>query len=322
MQGDRLKNYLHLHFIVFIWGFTAVLGALITLDALPLVWYRMSIAVGIILLYLYLKKIPAKVPRKVWLGFLFAGLVIAVHWVTFFKAIKVSNVSVTLACLSTGAFFASLLETIFYGKKIVWYELLFGFIVIIALCVILYGDYFIPLISEIAADPSAIGKAISSMPPAEPGRYWGIALALISAFLSALFAIINAKYSTEYNPSVISFWELLGGVLFLSVYLLFTGSFDAAFFSVSASDWIWLFALGSFCTAYAFIASVHVLKFLSPYTVMLTINMEPVYGIILAVIVFAEKEKMSTAFYIGAAIIVTTVILNGVLKNTAKVESK
>jgi drug/metabolite transporter (DMT)-like permease len=187
------------------------------------------------------------------------------------------------------------MEPIFFGRKVIWYEVLFGLIVVCGLYIIFSfeGDYL-----------------------------YGILLALSSAFLSALFAILNADYSKHYNPAVISFWELLGGVMFLSVYLLFTGSFDAAFFTVSASDWIWLFALASFCTAYAFIASVHVLKFLTPYTVMLTINMEPIYGIILAVIVFGNKEQMSTPFYIGAAIILSTVILNGVIKNYTKVESK
>jgi len=295
MQGDKLRNYFHLHFIVFIWGFTAVLGALITLDALPLVWYRMSIAVGIILVYLLIKKISFRVPKKTLAGFLIAGLVIAVHWLTFFKAIKVSNVSVTLACLSTGAFFASIIEPIWFGRKVIWYEVVFGLIVICGLYIIFSfeGDYF-----------------------------WGILLALSSAFLSALFSMMNVNYSKMYNPAVISFWELLGGVIFFSIYLLFTGSFNAQFFTVSASDWIWLFALASFCTAYAFIASVHVLKFLTPYTVMLTINLEPIYGILLAVIVFNDKEQMSTPFYIGAAIILSTVILNGVMKNYAKVESK
>lgn len=295
MQGDKLRNYFHLHFIVFIWGFTAVLGALITLDALPLVWYRMSIAVGIILVYLLIKKISFRVPKKTLAGFLIAGLVIAVHWLTFFKAIKVSNVSVTLACLSTGAFFASIIEPIWFGRKVIWYEVVFGLIVICGLYIIFSfeGDYF-----------------------------WGILLALSSAFLSALFSMINVNYSKMYNPAVISFWELLGGVIFFSIYLLFTGSFNVQFFTVSASDWIWLFALASFCTAYAFIASVHVLKFLTPYTVMLTINLEPIYGILLAVIVFNDKEQMSTPFYIGAAIILSTVILNGVMKNYAKVESK
>ncbi|RZJ64851.1 MAG: DMT family transporter [Flavobacterium sp.] len=293
MPSDNIKSYLHLHFIVFIWGFTAVLGALITLDALPLVWFRMSIAVLLILLFVVFKKIPLKIPRKILLGFLLSGLVIALHWFTFFQAIKVSNVSVTLACLSTGAFFASLLEPLFRGKKIVGYEVFFGLIVVAGLYIIFSfeGDYIN-----------------------------GILLALTSAFLSALFAVINGEYAKHYNPVVISFYELLGGVIFFSLYLLFSGSFDAAFFTVSTSDWLWLFLLGSFCTAYAFIASVQVMKFLSPYTVMLTINLEPVYGIILAVIVFNEKEKMSAAFYIGAAVILTTVILNGIMKNYAKIK--
>ena len=287
MLNDNLKSYLHLHFIVFIWGFTAVLGKLISLDAMPLVWYRMSLAVLFILLYIWYKKVPLKVPLKTLLGFLFAGLVIAFHWFTFFKAIKVSNISVTLACLSTGAFFASLMEPLFYGRKVIWYEVFFGIIVFIGLYIIFNID----------------GHFVN-----------GILLALTSAFLSALFSMINGKYAKEYNPTVISFYELLGGVLFFSIFLYCTGSFNTSFFKVSNSDWLYLIILSTFCTAYAFIASVKVMKFLSPYTVMLTINLEPIYGIILAVIVFEETEKMSFNFYIGALIILSTVILNGVLK--------
>lgn len=287
MLSDNLKSYLHLHFIVFIWGFTAVLGKLISLDAMPLVWYRMSLAVLFILLYIWYKKVPVKVPLKTLFGFLFAGLVIAFHWFTFFKAIKVSNISVTLACLSTGAFFASLMEPLFYSRKVIWYEVFFGIIVFIGLYIIFNID----------------GHFIN-----------GILLALTSAFLSALFSMINGKYAKEYNPTVISFYELLGGVLFFSIFLYFTGSFNTSFFKVSNSDWLYLIILSTFCTAYAFIASVKVMKFLSPYTVMLTINLEPIYGIILAVIVFEETEKMSFNFYIGALIILSTVILNGVLK--------
>ena len=291
MQGDNLKSYLHLHFIVFVWGFTAVLGALITLDALPLVWFRMSIAVGLILVYAVIKKQSLKIPLKTLLGFLVAGLVIALHWFTFFQAIKVSNISVTLACLSTGAFFASLLEPIFFGRKVIAYEVLLGLLTVAGLYIIFHFQ----------------GNFLN-----------GMLLALSSAFLSATFSIINGKYAQQYNPTVISFYELLGGVFFFSLYLLFSGSFTAAFFRVSASDWQYLFILGSFCTAYAFIASVQVMKYLSPYTVMLTINMEPIYGIILAVLVFNDKEKMSSSFYIGAGIILTTVIINGILKNRTK----
>ncbi|QEE51154.1 DMT family transporter [Flavobacterium alkalisoli] len=295
MLGDKLRSYLHLHFIVFIWGFTAVIGKLITLDALPLVWYRMGIAVILVYLYARFTKTSLKVEWKTLAGFLFAGLIIAMHWFTFFKAIKVSNISVTLACLSTGAFFTSLLEPLLYGRKVIWYEVLFGLFVIGGLYIIFSfeGDYL-----------------------------YGILLALSSAFLSATFSVINGKYAVKYNATQVSFWELLGGVFFLSVYLLFAGSFTTEFFVLTAQDWTWLIVLATFCTAYAFIASVKVMKFLSPYTVMLTINMEPIYGIILALIVFKDNEHMSSAFYFGAAIILTTVILNGVIKNYPKKKLK
>jgi drug/metabolite transporter (DMT)-like permease len=295
MQNDNLKSYLLLHFIVFIWGFTAILGALISLDALPLVWWRMSLAVVFILIYIKIKKIDLKIPKKTLLAFLFAGLIIALHWLTFFKAIKVSNVSVTLACLSTGAFFTSILEPLLFGKKVVWYEVLFGLVVIAGLYIIFN---------------------------VEVDYVFGIVLALTSAFLSALFTVINAKYTKIYMPSVISFYELSGGVAFLSIYLLFIDGFTIDFFSLSIEDLGWLILLASVCTAYAFIASVKVMKYLSPYTVMLTINLEPIYGIILALLIFKDSEHMNPMFYVGAGIILLTVILNGIIKKTKKQETK
>lgn len=288
MLSDNLKSYLQLHLIVFIWGFTAILGALITLDALPLVWFRMLFAVGFIFIYIKWKKIPIRISWKTFFQFLIAGLIIAMHWFTFFKAIKVSNVSITLACLSTGAFFTSLLEPILFGKKIVWYEVFFGLIVVFGLYIIFNVE----------------------------GSYLnGMLLALTSAFLSALFAIINSKFVKTHNPTTISFYELAGGVLFLSVFLFFSDGFHTQFFNLSSSDFMYLMILSSVCTAYAFIASTAVMKFLTPYTVMLTINLEPIYGIILAVLIFEDKEKMSTEFYIGAVIILITVILNGIIKS-------
>lgn len=287
MLSDNVKSYLHLHVIVFIWGFTAVLGALISLDALPLVWYRMVLAVGFILLYVWYKKVPLQIPKKVLLQLLFAGVVIALHWFTFFRAIKVSNVSVTLACLSTGAFFTSFLEPILFGRKVIWYEVFFGVIVIIGLSIIFH---------------------------VESHYLEGILLGLSSAFLSALFSVYNSKFAKIYDPTLISFYELTGGIVFFSLLLLGTNSFSSSFFQISTSDWIYLGILSSLCTAYAFIASVKVMRFLSPYTVMLTINLEPIYGIILAVLVFQEKEKMNPQFYLGALIILVTVISNGIVK--------
>lgn len=302
MQNDKLRSYLHFHVIVFIWGFTAVLGALISLDAVPLVWYRMLMASFFIWLWIRFKKKDLRLgTRRVWV-MVVAGIVIALHWLTFFGAIKVSNVSITLALLSTGAFFTSIMEPIFYKRKVIWYEILFGVIVVIGLYIIF---------------------------KVETEYLLGIVLALTSAFLSAVFTLINGKLAQREDASVISFYELLTGAGAISFYLLilnFFGSegegFSVSFFTVSAADWWYLFILASVCTAYAFIASVAVMRNLSPYTVMLTINLEPVYGILLAFWILGSEEMMSAEFYYGAAIILSTVILNGILKTRRKIEKQ
>lgn len=291
MPNDNLKSYLHLHLIVFIWGFTAVLGKLISLTALDLVWYRMVFALVFVGLFLFFSKQGFKISVHHFFSFFISGIVIAAHWYTFYEAIKVSNISVTLACLSTGAFFTSLLEPIFFNRKIVLYEVVLGIFVIVGIGVIFSVDtHYIK----------------------------GILLALLSAFLSASFSIINGKFAKDNDPVQISFYELLGGVFFISIYILFVGGFTKEFFSISMPDLFWLIILASVCTAYAFSASVKVMKFLSPYTVMLTINLEPIYGIILAILIFENSEKMNPMFYLGALIILSTVLLNGYLKNQSK----
>jgi len=143
---------------------------------------------------------------------------------------------------------------------------------------------------------------------------YGILMGLFAAFLSACYSIINGKFAGKYNASYISFYQIIGGVSFISVYFFFTGKFSLDFFNLSTNDWIYLLILGSICTAYTFIASLKVMKHLSPYTVMLTINLEPVYGIILAIIIFPETEKMNFVFYIGATIILLTILANGYFK--------
>mgnify|MGYP003654158765 FL=1 len=295
MPNVKLNNYFHLHFIVFVWGFTAVLGKLITIDALPLVWYRMLMASLIILAYILIRKFRLKVSPKTLLMLILGGIVVSLHWVTFFMAIKVSNVSIALATMSTGAFFTALLEPFWYGRKMVGYEVVFGLIVMLGLYI---------------------------MFRVETGYLNGILLALVSSLLSATFSLINGKLTQEQRPSIISFYELGSGVLFLSIYLLFSHSFDQRFFQLSFNDWLYIFILASVCTAYAFIASVKILKYISPYTVMLTINLEPVYGIILAFLLLGESEKMNPLFYVGALLILTTVVANGILKNRKKLKKK
>ena len=146
----------------------------------------------------------------------------------------------------------------------------------------------------------------------------GIVLALISAFLSATFTLINGKLIELERPSIISFYELGSGVLFLSIYLGLMGKFTSDFFQLSQNDWLLILILASVCTAYAFIASVKVMKYISPYTVMLSINLEPVYGILLAYFILGDSEKMEPMFYVGALVILATVLANGILKNKRK----
>ena len=291
MQNDKLLNYFHLHFIVFIWGFTAVLGDLISIEAVPLVWHRMLLGSLFVLIYIIYNKGMLKVSLRSLIKFAFVGLLIALHWLAFFSAVKVSNVSITLAMMSTGAFFASFLEPIFFKRKIIAYEVIFGLIVIIGLYIIFKVE------SEYLS---------------------GILLALLASFLGTLFSIFNGMMVKSHNATVISFYELLFGVVFITLYILFTDGFDNTFFNLSGSDWTYLMILASICTAYAFIASVHVMKWISPYTVMLTTNMEPVYGILLALLILGEKEYMSPAFYLGAIIILITVVLNGIIKTRKK----
>jgi drug/metabolite transporter (DMT)-like permease len=288
MPKTNLKNYLHLHLIVFIWGFTAILGALISIDAIPLVWYRMLFAVIIVFAYFIIKKIPIKISPKFFIKLFIGGVIIAIHWIAFFSAIKVSNISVALVSMSTGALFTSIIEPLFFKRKLDFLELFFGIIVISGLYIIFN---------------------------VETNYTLGIVYALIAAFLSALFSVLNGLYVQKHDAKIISFYQLLFGVLFITVFILLTSGFQLKMFSLTNTDIFYLIILSSICTAYAFIVSIKLMKYLTPYTVMLTINLEPVYGILLAVLIFGEKEKMSPQFYIGAAIILITVIINGILKN-------
>lgn len=289
MLNDKLKNYLHLHFLVFIAGFTAILGKLISVNAVSLVWFRMVFASILMIAYVKLFKVKLQITKKELIKLCIAGVIIALHWITFYGAIKVANISIALAMFSTGAFFASLLEPIFYKRRIIPYEILFGIVVIIGIYLIVQSE-----IQHIE----------------------GMILGVVSAFLSSLFAVLNGKFLEQHSATKISFYEFISGVVFITIYIAFFGEgFSSSFFNISASDIMFLLILASVCTAYAFIASVHVMRFISPYTVVLTYNLEPIYGIILALILFPETEIMSSSFYIGAFIILGVVLTNGIIKN-------
>ena len=288
MRNDKLQSYLNLHLIVFIWGFTAILGALITIKADALVWYRMFLACIFIFLFILFKKKSFKIPMKEFFKLIFVGLLIAIHWVFFFKAIHISNVSLTLVVFSLGAFIASLLEPLFYGRNLLWYEVFFGLLIVAALSLLLQ---------------------------VEINYFEGMIYAFASLILGVLFTLVNGKLIKHHDSSVITFYEFLSGVFFITLYFLYQHQFTDNFFKLTSKDWILILVLASVCTAYAFTASVKVMQKLSPYTVMLTTSLEPVYGIVLAYFIIGGKEKMSVEFYVGALIIVVVVVINGIVKH-------
>jgi len=282
---------LRLHLTVFIFGFTAILGQLISIGAIPLVFHRMWLAsVFVFIFLLATKRADFKLDKSAGIVLL-AGAIIAAHWIAFFHSIKISNVSVTLACASTGALFGSLLEPLFYRRKLDPKELVLGTFVIAGLYLIFRfeGDYTA-----------------------------GIIVGLISAFLAALFQVINGKLVKNRTPYRITFLEMLGGCIAIGIYLAFIGELNPELFQLSAKDWLWLLILGSVCTAFAFIESVAVMRTLSPFTVLLSINLEPVYGIILALLIFGEEERMDPLFYTGAAIILMAVVADSLMKTLRK----
>ena len=288
MQKNNLKHYLHLHFLVFIAGFTAILGEAISLGSIALVWHRMLIAFVLTFLFLIFRKYDFKINLRDFFNFSLAGIIIALHWITFFEAIEQSNISITLAMFSTGAFFASLLEPIFFKRKIKPVEIILG-------CVVVFGVFII------------LKANINS--------FVGVLLGIVSALLASLFSVFNGKLVQKNNPFLISFYEFLSGVVFILLYLIFSDNLsDLTISSFFSYDYLYVFILGSICTAYAFIASIYILKFLSPYTLVLTYNLEPVYGILLAIFIFPDTEKMEFSFYIGTLIIISTIIINSILK--------
>ncbi|MDB4062094.1 DMT family transporter [Vicingaceae bacterium] len=278
-----MKNLLLLHLVVLIFGCTGILGKLITIPSDQLVWYRMFFATCSLAVYILLMKKSFKMQRKGVLQTIGVGFIIAAHWISFFEAIKQSNVSIALAATATGSLFTALLEPIFFKRKLHLYELLLGSIVIL-------GLYFI---FQFETDNSI-----------------GIWLGVLAAFLASIFTVINGQLIKKYDSTRISLYELGGGVIAISIYFLIFSPSSLPNFQLSTSDWIWMLTLAILCTAFAFVASVKVMEELTPFTVSLSINLEPVYGILLALLIFGESEKMSSGFYIGTSLVLCSLFLN------------
>jgi len=287
MGQNILSKHIQLHFIVILLGFTAILGALISLPAVSLVWYRMLMAFGGLWVFFLFRKIPYRLPVRKIYPLLGIGVVVALHWITFFHAIKVSNVSVTLGVFASTTLFTSFLEPLTQKRRIFWLEVLIGMVIIGGIYLIFQYEFH---------------------------YLEGILYSLLSAMLNGLFVVLNRNISLRHHPTVISFYEMIGGFLFISVFLALAGGFTTDFFVVSRADIFYLLLLGFVCTAYAFTAIVDVMKVLSAYTVVLAVNLEPVYGIAMARFFFPEAERMSGGFYLGTLIILISVFSYPFLK--------
>jgi drug/metabolite transporter (DMT)-like permease len=275
------KNLLILHFTVFIWSFTSILGALISISAVQLVWYRVLIAVVSLFLYFKFNKTVLKISGKTFLQFLFTGALVGGHWILFFASIKLSTVPVTLVCLSSITLFTAVFEPLINKAKISKLEIVAGLLIIAGICIIFKF---------------------------ETQYTMGIVTALISAVFASLFSIINARQVKKHEAPIIAFYELIGALIWASLYLLFTNGFDKSML-LKTSDLGYLILLGTICTSLAYVAGVSVMRQLSAFRVALITNLEPVYGILMSFLFFGDMNKMTIGFWIGALIILSTIFL-------------
>lgn len=282
------KHYLLLHLIVFIWGFSPILGRYITADTWQLVWFRILLTVAVMFGYLKMTKQNLVISKQHLWQLSGIGVLIMVHWLAFYGAIKVSNISVTMVSFSTGTLFSSIIEPIFYKRKARGYEVIIGVVIIAA----------IALIFSIET------------------QFWlGIVLGIIAALLSSVFGVFNGIMSPQLSPGIISFYELSAALLSLTLFLLFNGSFTGEFFKLDQASVVGLLLLSLVCTVFPFIKSVDLSKYISPYTIVLTVNLETVYGIIWAILFFNENKEVKPTFYIGVLIILVAIFLNSYLKS-------
>jgi drug/metabolite transporter (DMT)-like permease len=280
-----LKNYLHLHLIVLIWGFTAILGLYISIPAVELVFYRTllaSILLGIVL---------AWQRKEVWVGsrtitaMIATGLLIGLHWILFFAAARVANASVCLAGMATSSLWTSFLEPVVYRRSVQGLEIFLGLVVIAGLYVVFHFE---------------LDHAL------------GLGMAVGSAMLASLFSVINSRFSVRHDSQIITFYEMIGAfictVLLFPLYTRFFTTDGQLHLQVTYTDVLCIVILAGICTVYAYSAAVALMRQFSPFAMNLTINLEPVYGILLAFFLIGKKEQMTPGFYLGTLIILFAVL--------------
>ena len=281
--------------IVFLWGFTAILGKLIETNAQALTFYRMLFAAIFLFIFIrFVKKESIKVSKKLFIQLSAIGGFMAFHWLCFFYSIKVSNVSIALSCLSLSTLFASILEPIIFKRKIDISEVVMGIVIVICMGLIFKTEF-----------------------QYKEGIFFGI----LTALFGTIFSVFNGKIFGKTSSGNIIFYEIFSGFLILTAFLLMTGQIFQLN-EISTHDLTLVILLASVFTAFPMLESVSLMKYISPFTLIITVNLEPVYGIILAFFIFGESEQMSPIFYGASLVMISAIIVNGVLKSRKNAAEK
>lgn len=288
MRNDKTKNLLIYHFLVLIFGFASILGKLISLKALPLSIYRMSIAsLGLAIYFLIFNTNYFRLDRSMWSKVFLGGIFIGLHWFTFFYAIKTAGVSLTLSMMATGALITAIIDPLLSKRKISTDEVFFGGLAAVGIGIIYQAEF---------------------------EHYFGISIAFLSAFLSALFTILNGHMVKKVRPITLSFYELIVGAFLCLIITYFSNMLNIKSFMLSGMDLIWLMILGLVGTSFAFNMSIKVMKHLSSFTIMMVINLEPIYGILISLAIWKEKSFLSKDFYLGFTIVMLSIFLSAYYK--------
>lgn len=280
-----------LHFIVFLWGFTAILGKLIHANAQILVFYRMLFAAVFLFIFIRIfKKQSIAVSRQLFLQLAVIGAFMAFHWLCFFHSIKVSNVSIALSCLSLSTLFAAILEPIIFKRKIDVSEIVMGIVILLCMYLIFKTEF----------------------------RYKeGIFYGILTALFGTIFSVFNGKLYGKTSSGNIIFYEIFCGWAILSIFYIFTGQITQLN-EISYRDLALVTLLAGVFTAYPMFESINLMKHITPFTLILTVNLEPIYGIILAYFIFGDSEHMSPVFYIASLVMILSIVANGIIKARKK----
>lgn len=292
------KGFTQINLAVILWGFTAILGKAISLSAPVLVWYRMLIASAILWLIISYRKEWPQLAKNDLKRLILIGILFSIHWIAFYGCVKLANASIAVVCLACASVFTAVLDPLLNKQKINKKELLLGLLAVLGVICI----YTLHSPTDEQATAPMVNFNL------------GLLLGVLASVISSLFSVLNKPLAEKYSARPLVFSEMVGGLTFLSllapIYLYMQPNVQL---SPVGFDYLWIFILGYCCTVWAQSLAMSSLKTLSPFTVTLSVNLEPVYGILLAFLIFKENNQLGYGFYIGLVFIFTSVALQTAL---------